>query len=125
MILQNKSSRKGSAATELAMLLPFLAFLWLGVFDFCRVFYYAVVVESGARSGAVYGSYNQTTAKDDAGIKDAAANQDGAGILTVAGITVIRDSDTNPTNLKVSATYTFTTISKLPWSDDLFQSESV
>jgi Flp pilus assembly protein TadG len=115
MLLQKRSSRKGAAAVELAMWLPFLAFLWLGAFDFCRVFYYAVVVESCARSGAIYGSYNQTTAKDDAGIKDAAANKDGSGILTTANITVTRDNDANPTNLKVSATYTFSIVSKLPW----------
>lgn len=48
--------RRGAAAVELAVLLPFLAFLFAIATDFARVFHYSQVIENCALNGAVYGA---------------------------------------------------------------------
>jgi Flp pilus assembly protein TadG len=48
--------RQGTAAVELAVLLPFLAFLFAIAVDFARVFYFSQIVENCARQGALYAS---------------------------------------------------------------------
>ena len=51
-----KARRRGVAATELALLLPFLAFLFFVAVDYCRAFHTAQVIDTAARSGAMYAS---------------------------------------------------------------------
>src|SRR5262249_3987447 len=46
--------RRAVAAVELALVLPFLVFMFLVAVDFCRVFYFSQVVTTGARNGALY-----------------------------------------------------------------------
>src|SRR5262245_16916603 len=53
---RNRRSRRGVASVELAVLVPFLAFLFVIALDFGRIFYFSVTVENCARSGALYGS---------------------------------------------------------------------
>lgn len=48
--------RRGIAAVELAMLLPFLCFLFVITVDFARVFQCQMVLDSCARNGALLGS---------------------------------------------------------------------
>src|SRR5207249_299311 len=48
--------RRGAIATEMAILLPFISFLFLVAIDFCRVFYYSQTVEGCAEAGALYAS---------------------------------------------------------------------
>jgi Flp pilus assembly protein TadG len=48
--------RRGVAAVELAVVLPFLAFLFVIAVDYGRIFYYSLTVENCARNGALYGS---------------------------------------------------------------------
>jgi hypothetical protein len=48
--------RPGVAAAELAILAPFMAFVFLVTVDWARIFYYAVVLENCARNGAYYAS---------------------------------------------------------------------
>jgi len=50
----------GAALAEMAIMLPFLMLLLLGVIDFCRVFYAAVAVTQAARAGTQYGARNAT-----------------------------------------------------------------
>jgi Flp pilus assembly protein TadG len=56
--MQRRSNpvRVGAASVELALLLPFIAFLFVISADFARVFYYSQVVENCARQGALYAS---------------------------------------------------------------------
>jgi Flp pilus assembly protein TadG len=49
-------NRGGVAATELAILLPFLALIFVGVVDFCRIFYVTQTVQQAAYTGALYAS---------------------------------------------------------------------
>src|SRR5262245_49516945 len=46
--------RRGAAAVEAAILLPFLLFLFLVAVDYCRLFYFSQVVTNCARNGAAY-----------------------------------------------------------------------
>src|SRR5437867_2520346 len=46
--------RRAVAAVELAIVLPFLAFMFCVAVDFCRIFYYTQIVTTGARNGALY-----------------------------------------------------------------------
>lgn len=54
--------RRGAAAVELAVLLPFLVFLFVIAVDFGRIFYFSQTIENCARNKAIYGS-NLTTAQ--------------------------------------------------------------
>src|SRR5579871_5972322 len=48
--------RKGAAAAEMALVLPFLAFLFCVAVDYCRSFQAAQIIDSAARSAALYAS---------------------------------------------------------------------
>jgi hypothetical protein len=52
--------RPGVAATELAVLLPFIAFMFVIAVDWARVFYYSIAVRNCARNGALYMSQQQS-----------------------------------------------------------------
>jgi len=56
MTRTRKGSRRGAAAVELAILLPFLAFMFVIAVDWARIFYYSVTITNYARQGALYGS---------------------------------------------------------------------
>src|SRR5438128_12682713 len=53
---QSRNPRRGAAAAELAILLPFLATMFVIVLDFARVYYYGVTLEGCARNGAYFAS---------------------------------------------------------------------
>jgi Flp pilus assembly protein TadG len=50
----SRKPRRGAAVAELAILLPFLAFIFVVAVDFSRIFYYALTLENCARNGAFY-----------------------------------------------------------------------
>src|SRR5438093_314759 len=54
--VQPRNPRRGAAAAELAILLPFLATMFVIVLDFARVYYYGVTLEGCARNGAYFAS---------------------------------------------------------------------
>src|SRR5438876_682067 len=49
----DRGTRRGVAAAELALMLPFLTFLLLGVVDFGRLFYSYTILATCARNGAI------------------------------------------------------------------------
>ena len=49
-----RPSRRGVAAVELALLLPFLSLLFVITLDWARVFYFSIVVDNCTRNGALY-----------------------------------------------------------------------
>jgi Flp pilus assembly protein TadG len=104
--------RRGIAAVELALLLPFLAFLFVIAVDFSRVFFYSVTVTNCARNGAVYAYIDKAHALDSAGI-EAAAKKDAANFSPVT-VTSTPDNNIDPKYVDVSVTYLFTTITKYP-----------
>lgn len=76
--------RRGAAAIEMALLLPFLAFLFFVAVDYSRAFYAAQVVDSAARSAALYASA-AVDRDPDAATPEQAAVQ--AAVVEGAGLT--------------------------------------
>ena len=48
----------GASLVEMALMLPFLGLLLLGVIDFGRAYYMSIEVQNAAEAGALYGSQN-------------------------------------------------------------------
>ena len=73
----------GSSLIELALLLPFLFLLLVGVVDMGRAFYAAIELTSAAAAGSVYGTQNPT---DISGMQKAALMDAGdvSGMTSVA-----------------------------------------
>jgi Flp pilus assembly protein TadG len=51
-----RTARSGAAAVEMAIILPFLAFMFAVSADYVRIYYAAQVVNNAARAGALYAS---------------------------------------------------------------------
>lgn len=63
--------QRGQSLVELALLLPVLLLLVIGVADFARAFYMSIEVQDAARAGAQYGLTNSS---DTTGMQTAATN---------------------------------------------------
>jgi Flp pilus assembly protein TadG len=48
--------RRGAAAAEMALILPFLALILVGTIDFCRLFFAYTTITNVARNGALWAS---------------------------------------------------------------------
>lgn len=70
--ISRSDPRRGVAATELAVLLPFFAWVFLAGVDYARLFYAYVTVTDCARNGALYAMLDSTHAQNTAGIQAAA-----------------------------------------------------
>jgi Flp pilus assembly protein TadG len=73
----NRTRRRREAGTsllELALLMPVLSLLTLGVIDLGRLGYMSIEVSNAARAGAAYGAQSHITAADSAGMVQAAKN---------------------------------------------------
>jgi Flp pilus assembly protein TadG len=117
-----RGRRRAAAVVELAVLLPFLMFVFIIGVDFARVFYHCVTLVNCARNGAVYGSRDPTHAADTAGIQ-AAALADATNLKPAPTITVVNttDADGHPC-VQVTAAFTFrmiTSYAGIPSSFDL------
>lgn len=106
--------RRGTATVELAVLLPLLAFLFAVAVDYSRVLYYAVIVESAARNGALYGSRSSTYAADTNGIQQAALN-DAADMTPAPNVSAVSGTDgSGNAQITVTATWTFQALLSYP-----------
>jgi len=78
-------SERGTSLVELALLLPVLGLLLLGVIDFGRAYYLSIEVQNAAEAGALYGSQNIT---DTAGMQSAATTDasDVPGMTATASV---------------------------------------
>jgi Flp pilus assembly protein TadG len=119
------TSRPGSAVVEFAILLPFLAFVFVVAVDYSRIFYYSLTIENCARNGAVFGSQTLNTSSWQnsggtiASVTDATV-ADGAKLdppLTASNVTVsgpnTKDADGNSI-VSVTVKYQFNTLTKYP-----------
>jgi Flp pilus assembly protein TadG len=101
--------RSGVAVVELAILLPFLAFLFVICIDFARVFYHAETISNCALCGAEYGAIDIAHTADTSGIQ-AAVMADATSLnptLTNSNITITTD---NSTYVTVTVTYQFNSV---------------
>jgi Flp pilus assembly protein TadG len=115
--------RRGAAAVELAVLLPFMMFMFLIATDWSRVFYYSMVLDNCARNGALYGcnAFNnqkwQGTASQVATVQAAAVaggtNLNPPVAASNVGVTNSTDADGNSIVI-VTVTYTFHTVARYP-----------
>src|ERR1700719_664983 len=48
--------RRGAAAVEMAILLPFLGLMFTATLDFCRIFHAAQAIQNSAQAAALYAS---------------------------------------------------------------------
>jgi Flp pilus assembly protein TadG len=106
--------RLGVAATELAVLLPLLCFLFVIAVDYGRIFYYTVTVTNCARNGALYGSQDPTKANDQTSIATEAKRDAPNLVANSVNVSSATNSSTNPTYVTVTVTYPFTTITNFP-----------
>jgi len=76
-------SERGVSTVEVALLLPLLLLLAMGVVDFGQLFHLAIEVSNAARAGAQYGYQSSATQVDTPGM--IAAAEDDAGDVTTWG----------------------------------------
>jgi Flp pilus assembly protein TadG len=95
-------ARRGAAALELAILLPFLGLMFTAALDFARVFHVTQTLQSAAQTGALVASGTACTPPSSGSVTDAAtraACADGTSLtppLQSGGVTVSFD-DTSAT----------------------------
>ena len=75
MPVRRLRSNTGAAMAEMAVVMPLLVLMAIGVGDFGRVLYTAITLSHAARAGAAYGSQGPGHAGDTAGIRQAAEDE--------------------------------------------------
>ena len=81
--MKHTNPRKGTAATELALMIGILAVILMGTIDLSRVFYFAITVDGASRAGAQWGIRSNGYSSDSTGMQDAAAsNAEDVGTVT-------------------------------------------
>src|SRR5712692_3560934 len=78
--------RAGHAMVELAILVPTVMLFLMGAADFGRIFYASLEVANASAAGVMYGAQTLGTAKDIAGMEQAAKNE--AQDLKASSLTV-------------------------------------
>ena len=71
----HRSANSGASLVELAVVSPLLIFMALGVGDFGRVLYTALILSNAARAGAQYGAQSNQKTADSTGIQQAALEE--------------------------------------------------
>jgi len=71
-------SERGQSLVELALVVPLLLLLLVGIIEIGRFAYYSILVSNAARAGAQYGAQSLATAADAAGIVTAATSDAGS-----------------------------------------------
>ena len=124
-MVRKHTVRKGAQAVEFAVLLPFLAFMFVIAVDWARIFYYSIAVTNCARNGALYMS-QQHSAKTisspytDSGYVNlyvssanpvtAAALADASDLTPTPTVTSTSGSDGNGPYVEVTVSYSFQTV---------------
>jgi Flp pilus assembly protein TadG len=93
-----RRSQSGQSLVEVAMMLPFLVLMLLGVIEVGRYAYIAILVGTAARAGAVYGIQSNAQSVDQAGIilagkNDFQNNGQNANLLTIDAPVVVCGCD--------------------------------
>jgi Flp pilus assembly protein TadG len=116
MIRRQRASRSGVAATELAILLPLLAVLFVIAVDWSRIVYYSVVIEHSARNGALWASDPYSGVVSPYPDMTTAALADAGGITPTPTVTQTNGTDaaTGYPYVECTVTYNFTTVSNFP-----------
>jgi Flp pilus assembly protein TadG len=133
MMLSSRKDRKGAAAVEMALVLPFLVLILLIAVDFARIIYYTIVIDNCCHNAVIFGSqtydnqnqqwignnqYWQGPSSQMLTTEQAAGDVDGTNLspaLANSNVSVSPASDSkgNAVN-NVTITYTFNTITRFP-----------
>ncbi|HBI42058.1 MAG TPA: hypothetical protein DDY78_04255 [Planctomycetales bacterium] len=109
-----KRRRPGAAAVELAVVSPFLVFLFVIAVDFGRIFYFSQTIENCARNGAIYGS-NLTTAQSPYSNIQQAALADAENLNPQPTVTSATGTDASGNAyVQVTVAWQFKTITTYP-----------
>ncbi len=116
LIRSRKSTRRGLAAAELAIWLPFLVLMFAAAVDFCRIYVATQTVQNCAAAGAMYASGvsgidSTTTTPSDAAVQAAVA--EGASLsprLQASNVT----ASSSGGSTQVTVTYDFALLTRLP-----------
>ncbi len=129
---RKRQPRSGVAAVEFAMVLPFLAFLFVIAVDYGRIIYYTVTIDNCVHNGAIFASqtfdnqnqqwignnqYWQTPSGQISAVVNATLTDGGnlSPALTSNNVTVTSGTDANGNNIAtVTVSYTFQTITNFP-----------
>ena len=106
--------RKGAAAVEFAILLPFLAFLFVAAVDWGRIFYYSVTVTNCARNGALYASDPILQAASPYSNVTEAALADAPNLSPTPSVDTTTGADSNGPYVEVTVSYPFQTVTNFP-----------
>jgi Flp pilus assembly protein TadG len=100
---------RGQALLEMAVVLPLLLLLLLGIIEIGRYAELAIVVANSARAGAIYGAQNLATAADITGMQTAAQTDANLGpgliVTPTAGLLSAGLSPCTATGVGSSVTY--------------------
>ncbi len=123
---RKRTARKAAQVAELAILLPFLAFMFVIVIDWARIFYYSIAVKNCARNGAMLYARQQsaktvTSPYTDSGLVNlyvnaspdpvtAAALADASDLSPTPTVSKTTGSDTYGAYVEVTVSYTFNTV---------------
>jgi hypothetical protein len=99
---------------ELAILLPFLTFLFVLGVDWGRVFYYSVTVNNCARNGAFYASDPYATVHSPYTDLTSAALADAPNLTPQPTVTSASGSDTNGSYVDCTVSYSFQALTNFP-----------
>lgn len=117
ILMRNRTrrGRKAVAAVELAVLMPFLAFLFVIAVDFARIFYFSQILDNCARQGALYASDPQAPAANLYSSVQEAALADAPALSPAPTVTSTNGTD-SAENAYVSVTvaWSFKTITNFP-----------
>lgn len=72
--------RRGQALVEIALVLPLLLIILVGIIDFGRIFHGYIVITQAAREGARWGALGYDDTKITAAVSDATATLDPANL---------------------------------------------
>jgi Flp pilus assembly protein TadG len=112
---RTRSSRRGAAIVELALLLPLLAFLFVIAVDYARIFYYSLTIENCARNGALYGSDPFAASQSPYASISEAALADGSNLQPQPTVTSTNGTDSlGNAYVEVTVSWTFASLTNLP-----------
>lgn len=110
-----RARRRGAAAVELAVLLPFLMYLAIITADWARLLYFTITLSGCARSGALYEADSVAASQSGYADSTAAALAEAPGLSPTPTVTRAQGTDSagNKT-VAVTVSMPFTTITNFP-----------
>lgn len=107
--MKRRASERGQSLVELALCLPLLILILLGVLDFGRVFNAYIVITNAARNGAYYGSMHSL---DTNGITQRVIDEAaGSGVTLSSDNVSVSSSGEVGTPISVTVSYDFPLLS--------------